>query len=66
MKLKFLYILSLFSAIFAHGQVTLAVSNVKDAKVNQRLNLTVLLEISGENTVSYTHLDVYKRQIDGL
>lgn len=56
MKLKFLYILSLFSAIFAHGQVTLAVSNVKDAKVNQRLNLTVLLEISGENMQQETPL----------
>ena len=56
MKLKFLYILSLFSAIFAHGQVTLAVSDVKDAKVNQRLNLTVLLEISGENMQQETPL----------
>ena len=68
MKEKFLYILSLFSALFAYGQVTLAVSDVKDAKVNQRLNLTVLLEISGENMQQETPLrmpDLSKFEIIG-
>lgn len=50
------YILFLFSAIFNYGQVTLAISEVKDQKVNQKFNLTVLLEISGENMEQETPL----------
>ncbi|KMQ72438.1 BatD family protein [Chryseobacterium koreense] len=56
MKKKIPYILSLFSALFAYGQVTLAVSDVKEAKLNQRFKLTVLLEISGENMMQETPL----------
>lgn len=56
MKKKIPYILSLFSALFAYGQVTLAVSDVKEAKINQRFKLTVLLEISGENMMQETPL----------
>src|SRR5690606_23387069 len=56
MKNKFCYILFLFSALSVAGQVTLEVSEVKDTKVNQKFNLTVLLEISGENMVQETPL----------
>lgn len=56
MKQRIAYILFLFSALFAHGQVTLAISDVKDPKVNQRFSLTVLLEISGENMEQETPL----------
>ena len=56
MKQKVLYILSLFSAIFAYSQVTLAVSDVKEAKVDQRMDLTIVLEISGENMRQETPL----------
>lgn len=56
MKQKIPYILFLFSTLFAHSQVTLAVSDVKDAKLNQRFNLTVVLEISGENMEQETPL----------
>ena len=48
MKRKALHIFLLFCTVFAYGQVTLAISEVKDAKVNQRFNLTVLLEIAGK------------------
>lgn len=56
MKQKIPYILFLFSAIFSYGQVTLAVSDVKNPRVNQRFNLTVILEISGENMEQETPL----------
>lgn len=56
MKNKFYYILFLFSALSVAGQVTLEVSEVKDTRINQKFNLTVLLEISGENMVQETPL----------
>ena len=56
MKHKIPYILFLFSAFVTYGQVTLAVSDVKDPKVNQRFNLTVILEINGENMEQETPL----------
>lgn len=56
MKHKIPYILFLFSAIFTYGQVTLAVSDVKNPRVNQRFNLMVILEISGENMEQETPL----------
>ena len=56
MKHKIPYILFLFSAIFTYGQVTLAVSDVKNPRVNQRFNLTVILEISGDNMEQETPL----------
>lgn len=56
MKEKISYILFLFSAVFTYSQVTLAVSDVKDPKVNQRFNLTVILEINGENMEQETPL----------
>lgn len=56
MEKKISYILFLFSAVFAYSQVTLAVSDVKDPKVNQRFNLTVILEINGENMEQETPL----------
>ena len=56
MKNRIPYILFLFSALLTYGQVTLAVSEVKDQKVNQRFNLTVLLEIAGENMEQETPL----------
>lgn len=56
MKEKISYILFLFSAVFTYSQVTLAVSEVKDPKVNQRFNLTVILEINGENMEQETPL----------
>ena len=56
MKHKIPYILFLFSAIFTYGQVTLAVSDVKNPRVNQRFNLTVILDISGENMEQETPL----------
>ena len=56
MKNRIPYILFLFSTIFSYGQVTLAVSEVKDQKVNQPFNLTVLLEIAGENMQQETPL----------
>lgn len=56
MKKKIPFILSLFSVLLAYGQVTLAVSEVKEAKMNQRFKLTVLLEISGENMMQETPL----------
>ena len=46
------------SAVFTYGQVTLAISDVKDQKVNQRFTLTVLLEISGENMEQQTPLQM--------
>lgn len=49
MKHTLSYILFFLTAVITYGQVTLAVSEVKDQKVNQRFSLTVLLEISGEN-----------------
>jgi hypothetical protein len=68
MKKQIAYLLFLFSALFVSGQVTLAVSGVKDPKVNQSFNLTVLLEISGENMVQETPLrmpDLSKFEIVG-
>jgi len=56
MKNRFPYILLLFSAVFTYGQVTLAISEVKEQKVNQPFNLTVLLEIAGENMEQETPL----------
>lgn len=56
MKNKFAYILFLFAAITAYGQVTLEIVEVKEAKVNQKFALTVLLEISGENMLQETPL----------
>lgn len=56
MKEKISFLLFLFSALTTYGQVTLAISEVKDLKVNQRFNLTVLLEISGENMEQETPL----------
>lgn len=56
MKQRIPYLLFLFSAIFSYAQVTLAVSEVKNPKVNQRFNLTVILEISGENMEQETPL----------
>lgn len=56
MEKKLAYILFLFSAVFTYSQVTLAVSDVKDPKVNQRFNLTVILEINGENMQQETPL----------
>ena len=56
MKNRLPYILFLFSTILSYGQVTLAVSEVKDQKVNQPFNLTVLLEIAGENMQQETPL----------
>lgn len=56
MKQKIPYILFLFSSLYAYSQVTLAVSDVKEAKLNQRFNLTVVLEISGENMEQETPL----------
>ncbi|MCQ4034209.1 BatD family protein [Kaistella montana] len=68
MKEKTLHILLLFCTVLTYGQVTLAISEVKDAKVNQRLNLTVLLEIAGENMQQETPLrmpDLSKFEILG-
>ncbi|MDQ0477531.1 BatD family protein [Chryseobacterium sp. MDT2-18] len=58
MKKKLSYIFLLFSAVFTYGQVTLAISEVKDQKLNQRFTLTVLLEISGENMEQQTPLQM--------
>ncbi|MDN3607884.1 BatD family protein [Kaistella yonginensis] len=58
MKQQISYILFLFSAVFTYGQVTLAISDVKDQKINQRFTLTVLLEISGENMEQQTPLQM--------
>ena len=68
MTQKVTYILFLFSTIIAYGQVTLVISDVKNPKVNQRFNLTVLLEISGENMEQETPLrmpDLSKFEIIG-
>ena len=68
MKQKIPYLLFLFSAIFSYAQVTLAVSEVKNPRVNQRFNLTVILEISGENMEQETPLrmpDLSKFEIIG-
>ncbi len=54
-KLIFGIALSLVN-LHIFGQVTLAVSEIKDPKVNQKFNLTVLLEISGENMEQQTPL----------
>lgn len=53
---KAYHILLLFCTVFTYGQVTLGISEVKEAKVNQRFNLTVLLEIAGENMQQETPL----------
>ena len=68
MKEKTLHILLIFCSVIAYGQVTLAISEVKEAKVNQRFNLTVLLEIAGENMEQETPLrmpDLSKFEILG-
>ena len=68
MKQKLPYLLFLFSAVLSYAQVTLAVSDVKNPKVNQRFNLTVILEISGENMEQETPLrmpDLSKFEIIG-
>ncbi len=57
MKHKLGYILSLLSSIITFGQVTLiAATEDKDLHQNQRFNLTIVLEISGENMVQETPL----------
>ncbi|KIA82948.1 hypothetical protein OA84_05120 [Kaistella solincola] len=56
MHKKIPHILFLFLAVLGYGQVKLAISEVKDLKVNQRFKLTVLLEISGENMEQETPL----------
>ena len=56
MKQQLSYILFIFSAVLSYGQVTLAISDVKDQKTNQQFTLTVLLEISGENMEQQTPL----------
>ncbi|MEC5157107.1 BatD family protein [Chryseobacterium sp. MP_3.2] len=56
MKRKIPYLFLLFSALIVSGQVTLAISEVREAKVNQNFELTVLLEISGENMAQETPL----------
>ncbi|QOW11734.1 protein BatD [Kaistella flava (ex Peng et al. 2021)] len=58
MKQQLSYILFIFSAVFTYGQVTLAISDVKDQRVNQRFTLTILLEISGENMEQQTPLQM--------
>lgn len=58
MKQQLSYIFVLFSAVLAYGQVTLAISDVKDQRVNQRFTLTILLEISGENMEQQTPLQM--------
>jgi hypothetical protein len=58
MKQIISYIFTFFSTVIVYGQVTLAVSEVKDQKINQRFNLTVLLEISGENMEQQTPLQM--------
>ncbi|MGZ5210689.1 MAG: BatD family protein [Kaistella sp.] len=68
MKNRIPYILFLFSALLSYGQVTLAVSKVKDQKVNQPFNINVLLEIAGENMEQETPLllpDTSKFEIIG-
>lgn len=56
MRQKIPFILFLLGAVFSYGQVTLAISEVKEQRVNQRFSLTVLLEISGENMEQETPL----------
>lgn len=56
MEKKIPFILFMFSTLFISAQVTLAVSEVKDPKINQTFNLTVLLEIKGENMEQETPL----------
>ena len=56
MNRKIPYLFFLFSALIVSGQVTLAISEVKEAKVNQNFELTVLLEICGENMAQETPL----------
>lgn len=56
MKTYISYILTLFSTVFTYGQVQLLISKVSDQKVNQKFNLTILLEISGENMEQQTPL----------
>lgn len=49
-------IVCVFLYVFAYGQVTLAVSEVREQKVNQQFTVTVLLEILGENMEQETPL----------
>ncbi|WP_226064062.1 BatD family protein [Kaistella polysaccharea] len=56
MQHKIPHILFLLLTVLGYGQVKLAISEVKDLKVNQRFKLTVLLEISGENMEQETPL----------
>lgn len=68
MKKSISYITFLLLSVYSYGQVTLAISEVKEPKVNQRFNLTVLLEISGENMEQETPLrmpDLSKFEVIG-
>lgn len=56
MKFKFYFILFFLSALKMPGQVTLEVTEVKESRVNQRFNLTIMLQISGENMQQETPL----------
>lgn len=56
-KLK--YILFLFSAVFFYSQVSfVSLIEDKEYKVNQKFTLTFVLEISGENMVQQTRLQL--------
>lgn len=69
MKEKIFYILSIFSAVLTFGQVTLvAATEDREQKVNQRFNVTVMLEIAGENMEQETPLrmpDLSKFEVVG-
>lgn len=56
MKLKFYFILFFLAALHIRGQVTLEVTEVKETRVNQRFNLSIMLQISGENMQQETPL----------
>lgn len=56
MKLKFYFILFFLAALHIRGQVTLEVTEVKETSVNQRFNLSIMLQISGENMQQETPL----------
>lgn len=69
MRQKLFHILSFFSAVFTFGQVTLvAATEDREQRVNQRFNVTVMLEIAGENMEQETPLrmpDLSKFEIVG-
>ncbi len=57
MKLKFLYILSLFSTLYTYGQVTLvAAVEDRDLKVNEDFIVTFVLEVNGNDYVQESPL----------